>query len=215
MHINFAKATRKRLRRSLETFGCPNAPREITGLFEALVYLHLGPWLSQSKQPSLNSAARAAAMLEFGGHVCCELESLDRVTQRRMERALNTREEEMSLQEYFTAVNDVCMFGIYTLERSIALTVGAKEGVDLALRNLCDAVISEWKRLMSSELPEIPEWSDHWFCPWKEVRQLQLHPIWIVLDALGITMPATGMRYLMPYLDKSAARVAVDSDSSF
>jgi len=129
-----------------------------------------------------------------------------------MERELNARDEEMSLLDYFTAVNDVCMFSIYTLDRPIALTVEAKEGVDLALRNLCEAVISEWKRLTSDELPEIPQWCDHWFCPWKEVRQLQLHPVWIVLDALGITMPATGMQHLMPYINKPAAGAAIDSD---
>lgn len=212
MQINFTTGTRKRFRRSLEAHGCPNAPRNVTRIFEALAHFHLGPWLSKSTVPALNSAARAAAILEFGGHVCSELECLDRVTQRRMERELNAREEEMSLPDYFTAVNDVCMFSIYTFDRSIALTVEAKEGVDLALRNLCEAVISEWKRLTSDELPEIPQWCDHWFCQWKEVRQLQLHPIWIVLDALEITMPATGMRHLMPYLNKPAAGAAIDSD---
>jgi len=142
------------------------------------------------------------------------LERLDKVTKRRMERELNARDEEMSLGEYFTAVNDVCMFSIYTLERSIALTVEATGGVDLALWNLCEAVIIEWKRLTSSELPEVPKWHDHWFCPWKEVRQLQLHPLWIVLDALAITMPVTGMQYLMPYFDKPAAGNAIESDLS-
>lgn len=212
MDIYFTKATHKRLRRSLRAHGCHDATRKITNVFEALAYFHLGPWLSQRTLPALHSAAQAAAILEFGGHICSELECLDRVTQRRMERELNARDEEMSLPDYFTAVNDVCMFSIYTLDRSIALAVEAREGVDLVLRNLCEAVISEWKRLTSDKLPEIPQWRDHWFCPWKEVRQLQLHPVWIVLDALEITMPATGMRYLMPYFDKPAAGNAIEND---
>lgn len=210
MHINFTKATHKRFRRSLRAYGCHDATRKVTSIFEALAYFHLGPWLSQRKWPALHSAAQAAAILEFSGHVVSELDNLDKVTQRRMERVRDARNEEMSLQEYFTAANDVCMFSIYTLERSIALTVGATEGVDLALRNLCAATIGEWKRLTSNDLPEVPEWRDDWFCSWQEVRQLQMHPVWIVLDALAITMPTTGMRYLMPHLDGPDATVAID-----
>lgn len=97
------------------------------------------------------------------------------------------------------------MFAVSALESSFALFFKSRTDADKDLLTLCRLTVQEWKRKVGPTLPALPSWEEDQVFSWQEVRALQRHPLWIVMDAIGITMTGSLTRRLVERLEQVEA----------
>jgi hypothetical protein len=185
--FQFSKSDRWDLKRSLRAHGCKEVTEEILAAFERHVERYHRKVILRDEVPWLVSAVQAYKLLDVTLCTLSELEELTSSNRRRMARKVPGANGEL-LENYKEGVDELMTATSYALEK-VSKEMGAKTAdTDVELKRLCRRVAREWKKATDRSFPPLPNAGSNPF-RWQEVRQLQRHPLWIVMHSLGIIMP--------------------------
>lgn len=187
--LRFSKSDRRDLERSLRANGCKNVTPEILNAFESHVERYYRKVVAKNLETTLWSAVQAYELWEASLNTWTRLEILSSDNLRRMIRKFPAKNGEL-LEDYHSGVDEICSGSEYAFER-------AKDKMatkpDRELRRLCREVAREWKKATGRSFPPLPvdEYGEFRVYRWHEVRQLQRHPLWIVMNSLGSSLPVS------------------------
>lgn len=185
--FQFSESDRRDLKRSLRAHGCKEVTEEILAAFERHVERYHRKVVLRDEASSLVSAVQAYKLLDATLCTLSEMEELTPLNRRRMVKMVPGANKKL-LEDYKEGVDELMTATSYALEK-VCETMGAKTGdTNVELKRLCRGVAREWKKATDRSFPRLPDAGSHTF-RWQELRQLQSHPLWIVMHSLGITMP--------------------------
>lgn len=212
MNSQFELSTlhRNQLTKALQKHGCRNSAGVTFQMEELAREFHQKFFAPQDRTPAIESLGEAQRILHHANIVCEELDLLNEDTRRRLERERRRREELLSFNEYKVAMNDVCMFAIYAMEKGETRVLCGPAPIDVALRQLVAKLISLWVKSTGRRLPLLPLATEHQSETWKHQRALERHPIWIILAGLGIELSG----YALEVVVEAASNDGGDETSS-
>jgi len=191
MTFHFSKNARRDLSRSLARTG---PSREAVAEIERLTQRYHARFIENDIFPDTMFIGEARDLFDRTNAACNSLERASRRTRRRLEEEREYREEDMSLEEYLQAVNDVCMFAIHAKGDGDRPIRQRNSASDRALSRLTCDVATSWRKWTGCDLPKLPESAP---TSWRALRTLQQHPLWIVYESLGIVLDAYAINELV------------------
>lgn len=135
---------------------------------------------------SINEADRIANQAHF---LCNDLEGVNAITYRRMDRECRKWNESFSFSQHKETVNDVGAFAHYARKRSCEKFRAREVAADAKLLCLVTGLIKLWTKGTRRALPDLPKWSFDRPQQTREFRrELERHPIWLILAELGMEL---------------------------
>jgi len=185
--FSFKSSARKDLARSLTKAGVPNVSQAV-GEIESLVQQYHSRFIAKGVFPEMKFIGEAQELFAHGDALCWAFDLISPPTRIRLEEERLDRYEKLSLVEYAQSVNDVCMFALYAMgigDRPIKVH---ESDADRALCRLAADIATVWRTYTGADLPSPPRVLSPPATSWRRVRMLQQHPMWIVCNALGISV---------------------------
>lgn len=195
--FKFSTFHRNHLAKVLRKHGCEHSVGVAYQMEELAREYHRRTFSLGNRLLTIESLGQAQRILHHANIACQELDGLTADNLRRFKRERRRREEELSFDRYKEAVNDVCMFAIYAMEKAEALVWQSRAPADVALRHLIFELENLWVRNTGRRLPELPLVTEHRNETWKRQRALERHPIWIILDGLRIDLDGSGLAIIV------------------
>ena len=187
--FRFSKGIRLDLMRSLRAHGCRDRAKQVVSVntFERHAERYHHKVLIGERTPSLFSAVQAARILAGTCEALDQLDDLDPTNRRRMIRRFGG-DGEGHLDDFKHGLEELCSASDYACDKACD-EMGAKVfDDDQELKRLCRGIANEWKLATGRSFPALPGGNSA-FLRWHEARQLQRHPLWIVMRAFHIDMP--------------------------
>lgn len=184
----FSTFRRDQLTNVLQRYGCEESAKVVSQM-EKLTREYHRSFLSQKdKRPAIESLSQARSVIHYANVLCEELDVLNPESIRLFERERERRDEELSFDRYKEAANDICMFAVFAVGKAETRVKRSQAPADVAIRHLVSKLIGLWIESTGCYLPSVPARDAYSNDGWQYQHILQCHPIWIVLNELGISL---------------------------
>jgi hypothetical protein len=174
----------------------------------------------EDRRPAIEAYATASRIAFCADQLEKDLSNLDPVTERRMIKVMKhygwdpdsagippRRRGKRCLKNAASAATDVVFAAANAEDKASKAAFSGKSIIDKQFRELCAGVAMDWQAVVGGPLPDLEyrraSYGTYASGPTMTVRQ---HPLWIVLDALGIQIDAYALDEVIALARQQASR---------